>query len=87
MWLPWPQKKPILVIGNKRMEGKRVGLDKPLAVLRKTGGEAAGAAAPAEPMVVEDSTGAGDMAYEVLGQIKSKLVFKLRPQPILRSAA
>ena len=82
-----------MVIGNKRMEGKRVDLPKPLGVLRTVRADGSVDDAPqllgAGGELGVGGAGAGDedVVYEVIGQIRQKLVFKARPKPLLRDSA
>ena len=67
---------PILIIGNHYLEGKRVALKKPLAILNKD--EQTDAAASME--LDTDQSQAVD--YRLAGVIKFKYIFKNRPKPL-----
>ncbi|CAM9429770.1 unnamed protein product [Bubo scandiacus] len=61
---------PVLIVGHHILYGRVVQLEKPLAILVKQGG---GEAEPAEPHA----------HYAVTALIKTKLLFKTRPKPII----
>jgi chromosome transmission fidelity protein 8 len=60
---------PILIIGNHYLEGKRVALKKPLAIINKD----------------DESSPAGEaesIDYQLTGVIRFKYIFKNRPKPL-----
>lgn len=62
---------PVLVIGNHRLRGAVAKLPKPLVVTR----------------TVPAATGAdGDSVLDVVGVVRTKYVFKKRPDPVLSAA-
>jgi chromosome transmission fidelity protein 8 len=65
---------PILIIGNHYLEGKRVALKKPLAILNKD------ETAAASMELDTDQSQAVD--YRLAGVIKFKYIFKNRPKPL-----
>ncbi|XP_070617834.1 chromosome transmission fidelity protein 8 homolog [Erythrolamprus reginae] len=65
---------PVLLLGHHVLYGKVVRLEKAVAVLRR-GGEAASEDPPRGPP-----------AYEVAALIRTKLLFKTRPKPIVPGA-
>ena len=57
----------VMTVGYHQLEGKRVPLKKPLAVMEKT----------------EDSHPDGGVGYSVVGVIRNKYLFKTRPRAMI----
>uniref|UniRef100_A0A023FA17 Chromosome transmission fidelity protein 8-like protein n=1 Tax=Triatoma infestans TaxID=30076 RepID=A0A023FA17_TRIIF len=60
---------PILIIGHHILYGKCVTMDKPYAVIQKVGDE--------------NTSGGKGTQYLVKALVKQKLLFKIRPKPII----
>ena len=67
------------MIGAHRLEGKRVPLAKPMAVVRRVD------VAPdaAADMALDGGETPATPAYHVVAVVSDKLVFKNRPQPVV----
>jgi hypothetical protein len=63
-----------LIIGSNKLVGKLVRLEKPLVVLTHEDNE----------HVAADAAGAGDEHWRAVGVVRNKVVFKTRPQPIVK---
>jgi chromosome transmission fidelity protein 8 len=68
---------PILIIGNHYLEGKRVALKKPLAILNKDEQQTDAAAS-----MELDTDQSQAVDYRLAGVIKFKYIFKNRPKPL-----
>jgi chromosome transmission fidelity protein 8 len=62
---------PILIIGNHYLEGKRVALKKPLAIIGKDD--------PSPTIEGEENQA---LAYRLAGVVRFKYIFKNRPKPL-----
>jgi chromosome transmission fidelity protein 8 len=75
---------PVLEIGCHRLEGKIVSLKRPLAVLEL---RRAPASAPGEGEGGAPPEQSGEGEFEVVGIVRSKLLFKSRPKPLVGKRA
>lgn len=67
---------PILIIGNHYLEGKRIALKKPLAIINKE------RAREEDVSHTEQRFDDGEIAYTLAGVVKFKYIFKNRPKPL-----
>jgi len=72
-----PQQVPILVLGNHFLEGKRVALKKPFAIIMKKDQPEH---APIDQEAEKHGTTCAD--YSMVGVIRYKYLFKNRPKPL-----
>lgn len=78
------QGKAVLKIGQHELRGNVVKFDKPLAVLKKVSSGAL-ASGPMD-MDVDHDPSLSSTAYEVVGVVRQKFLFKDRPKVLLELA-
>ncbi|CAM9592976.1 unnamed protein product [Choristocarpus tenellus] len=82
--------KPILVIGNHKLEGKMVAEPKPLLVLRKIttaveGESGVGGSRDGQARLQgDDKNEHRRVEYRIVGKVIRKTIFKTRPKPLIR---
>lgn len=71
-----------MIIGHHLLTGKVTKLEKPFAVISK----GSDCAHPAVDAMETDTSHPGDTEYTVVAMIRKKVVFKVRPKPIVANS-